>query len=377
LISQVKEVITYVWPYDYWHDRYQAYYRVGLREHLAAVGGKLTEESVGRHPSVLRMMRRLRDSHKVGRVLGVGTGRRVLDAVALMARGSGSSPSGLFHPLVGQYLFRLTDGSVLNVCVDAEDSGSVASPALLDWCSLYFKTNYWPSFNYDPKVAPLCNGNPLLLGRISKLRALRSVPSSYDVCFVVRLRGGSYDEEKLEHNIRFLEALARTPCSKYLLGYLVAGDIPAQERRLAAQGIPTTRVSMPLKQLWDVSSRSRLNILRLGMHACVPWRMMDMLAIGAAPLLDQLPFTLWPHPLEEEKHFFSLGAITPSSRAVAEDAFYRDVPEMVMSLLTTSERIDAMRGTTAGYFDEHVSPNAVGAHMCGAVMHLAARGSID
>ena len=140
----------------------------------------------------------------------------------------------------------------------------------------------------------------------------------------------------MEHNLRFLEAVARFPGRKYLLACLVVGDIEATKRRLESQGISCTTGRVPLLELWRICSESRINIIRLGVEDCIPWRMTDLLAMGACPVLDQRPFTIWPQPLQEgDSHYLSLEAHTPVDRATADDSAYQSIPSRLDSILAS------------------------------------------
>src|SRR5947209_4060660 len=147
----IELVLTYSSPYDYWHDRYQAYYRVGIRRFLASAAVRFRSVSLSRFPKALRALRRIRHSSQLERILR-GRGSHLLSTASdWLARGfSGARlpPSRTFHPLVGQYLFRMKDGREWKVCIDAQDGGEIASRELLGWSDLYFKASYWPSMAY-------------------------------------------------------------------------------------------------------------------------------------------------------------------------------------------------------------------------------------
>lgn len=365
----VEAVRASSFPYDYWHDRYQEYYVDGLRRYLESRGGHLEAGSTAGARAWLRRLRTARYSHRVGRLAGPGAPvvHRTIDAVAwaLGAR------QPLRSPLVGHYDFELGGGRIVRACIDSQDSGDLADPAALDRCDVYFKTNYWADRRYPDKVVPLFNGNPLILPSLDELRALRSQPAEYDLCMVVRVWGGKDEEEGVEHCIRLLEAAARIPCRKFLLAYLVAGDRDALALRLRRSAIPSTTAPLPLKRLWEVTSRSRLNVVRLGMHHCIPWRMCDSLAMGSCTVLDQPPKTIWPVPLNEAEHFWAAAAVTTPDRPTADPDAYRAFAELVEGCLREPERIDQMRRSAADYFDRHLDPGRVGQLICETISGLA------
>ena len=184
---------------------------------------------------------------------------------------------------MGQYTFRFTSGREINVSIDSSDSGEDPNPSLLAESDIYFKTNYWIGRDYDHKTVPMYNCNPLVLRHLGLLREMRPRPARYDLCLVVRVWGGRDEVEGVEHCVRLLEAVTRAPGRKYLLAYLVAGDTKALAARLSKLGIRSTTTPVPLKDLWSIAAQSLINIIRLGMHHCVPWRMCDLLALGGVP----------------------------------------------------------------------------------------------
>ena len=103
------------------------------------------------------------------------------------------------------------------------------------------------------------------------------------------------------------------------------------------------------------------------MHHCIPWRMCDLLALGACPVLDQPPKTVWPIPLRDGSHYSTLNLLTSPGRPTAEEESYRCVPDVLDSLLCESERVERLRGATADYFDQHLQPEHVGRSICEAV----------
>jgi hypothetical protein len=373
----VVRVETCISPYDYWHDRYQAYYREGLLRYLSQQGERLEVRSIPRFPKVLALLRAVRNSSRVRRALGPAAPslHRSLDRFAGMLGGKRSASSGLFHPLVGQYQFYF-DGAQARVCLDASDSGNICSPELLEQSDVYLKTNYWKGRLYDSRVVPFYNGNPLILPHIGRLRSMRSRPPEYDFCFVVRVWGGRDEVEGVEHNIRLLEAAARAPGRKFLHAYLVAGDTAALEERLRKQGITCSTAPLPLKELWRIAAVSRLNMIRLGMHACVPWRMIDLLALGACPVLDQPVLTVWPEPMREGVHFLHLGAVATPGACMANERAYSDIPARLEQFLTDDRLVREIRANAADYFDRHLAPEAVGRCFFETVLNHTARRAV-
>jgi hypothetical protein len=265
-----------------------------------------------------------------------------------------------FASLVGEYLYCLDALHAAKVCIDTHDSGTVNAPSLVEQCHVYLKTNYWKGYDYDARVRPFYNCNPVVLPHLATLKAMRAQLPVFDLCFIVRVWGGPTGIEGVEHCLRLLEAVAKVRGKKFLLAELVIGDTHAQARRLHRSGIPTTTGRFGLRQLWDVTARSRLNVTRLGNHHCMSWRMTDNLALGACTVLDQHPKTLWPVSLMPHQHYFSLNATTSNEQPVAPDSDYAMIPELLEELLSQWDLHEDMRQCSAEYFDRHMHPIQIG-----------------
>jgi hypothetical protein len=358
----VRRVTAFTRPYDSRYERYQAYYRDGLRLSCDAKGAEFRTVPMTRMAPLLRASRHVRDQYLVRaptpHVL------KTADRAARFVEGPLQTPSSAFHHLVGQYVFEAQGGEPHHVCIDAADYPVPPNDDLVAWSDTYFKTNYWPSVAYPQHVRPLVNGDPLILGRIDALRALRAQPKEVDLCFVARVWGGRKTVEGVEHNLRLLEALSRARCSKTIVAVLVAGDVDAQAQRLNRLDITCRRKMMNSRELWDSMARARLNVVRLGMHRCIPWRMAGTLAIGACLVVDQPPPSRWPEPLRENVNFLELGAAT-SEDAIA--ASYEQIPERIEAWLQDPETVERIGRANASYFDRYADPSVVGASIVAAV----------
>ncbi len=363
----IEGVQAFVRPYDYWSARYQTYSRAGLRAHCAAVGATFSLVPTTRLPRVVGPMRHVWDRY-ISRLPGRWTGSAT-DRLAHVLEGPVRTPSSYFHDSVGQYRFLTRDGAVHNVCIDAADYPELRSPELVEWSDVYFKANRWPSVEYPPNVRPVVNGDPLILRRISELRSYRSAPKDLDVCFIVRVWGGRDGVEGIEHNLRLIEAVNRARCSKVLVAYLVTGDVAAVASRLRRSGIPSTTRPVRGRRLWRLMARARLNVIRLGMHDCIPWRMAGALAMGACVVLDQPPRAEWPNPLREGANFLNLGCAPPQSA----DEGYARIPELIERWLGDRRGLEEIMRANAEYFDHHVVPHRVGEHIVATVGRLGER----
>lgn len=338
-------------PYNQTHDRYQAYYRTGLSAYCSRHGMPF-QETGSRFPSLLRLLGKIRASKKLNRCPG---GPALMDTFARFM----GAHAGRDHAL-GTYILH-GHGETVKIVIDAFDSGELQSDQLLNWCDIYFKTNYWPTRVYPPKTLPMTNLNPDVLPHLEYLREARKAEKEWDLFAFFRIWGGVDELEGVEHNLALLETLARVKCKKFLLASLVTGDTGAAAARLKSAGIPFTTAWMPRSEVWRLAAHSRLNIVRHGMHQCIPWRMTEILAMGGCPVLDYASTTRWHVPLEEDVHYLNLGVPYRPAQAAAFD---RDgVVGRVEAWLADQSRLRRIGQNTALYFDEHLTPERLGGYI--------------
>ncbi|HEX3345705.1 MAG TPA: hypothetical protein VHS09_14075 [Polyangiaceae bacterium] len=330
---------------------------------------------MGRHPRFLRVVRRARDAYRLRPLFArIRWLQPAIDRIAARVEGEVVAPAQTFVESASHYLIT-AGGRQVRVCVDADDDGGRIDEQVVDWSDVYFKTNYWPTLNYAPKIQPFVNADPLVIPQLDTFRRYRSVPKEHDLCMVVRVWGGKDEVEGVEHNLRLIEAVARARCTKFLYAYLVAGDISAAARRLERQGIPCGTAPVPPARLWRISAASRLNVIRLGMHYCVPWRVTGALAIGSGIVLDRAPLTRWPEPLTAGMHYLALGTETDTSRPLATDAQYADIPGKIEAWLGDRPLAGRLGRNNADYYDRFVAPQQVGQLMVAAAARFATGGS--
>ncbi len=371
--NHIENVRAFIRPHSRWHDTYQEYYHEGLRAASQRLDTTFQITSMSRLPRILGLMRHVQDEGYLLKLQTIGRFlERGLDGLGDMLEGQVHLPSPYFDSGTGQYLVRLGDGTTRKVCIDAVDYPELSSPELVGWSDLYFKTNWWPSVDYPQNVRPLVNGDPMVLDRIAALRTARRTPKEYDLCCIVRVWGGRDTIEGIEHNLRLLEAVKRARGINVMLAVLVVGDRDEHARRLERAGVPSTTRSVPATEIWRLTAASRLNIIRLGVHDCVPWRMTGSLALGSCVVLDQSPRSRWPEPLLPGRNYLSLGLDTGGERSVAAAGAYDAVPDLLESWLATPGLVEEIAHVNAGYFDEHVAPERVGAHILEEVSGLGA-----
>lgn len=353
-------------PYAPFHDDYQRYYQAGLEAHARTSGARFQLTPLSRAPRLLRRLRTIRDRNFAGR-LGLGRANALFDAVGHRVEGPLHTPSGHFEATVGQYLLAYADGSEQRLCIDAGDSPEIGGETLRAWSDVYLKTNYWTERTYPENVRPMVNADPLMLSRLDVLRRQRSAPKDVDLSFVVRIWGGADGVEGIEHNLRLLEAVTRAPGSKRLLAVVLAGDIERTLRHLRELGVPATTRGISAGELWRLTAASRLNVFRLGLHYCVPWRMTGSLAVGSCIVLDRPPLSRWPEPLREMVNYLSLGALVAPGTPVASDAQYDEIPDRIAEWLGRPALLDQVRESNAQYFDAFLAPGQVGRQIVEAV----------
>ena len=308
-------------------------------------------ETGSRFSRQLRFLQRVRASSKFSTYQ---LRRALIDGLARLL----GARSGAEHAF-GRYVLHEGDAA-LKIAIDAFDTGELRSEELTKWCDIYFKTNYWPTRTYPPKVLPLANLNPDVLPHALYLREARSAEKEWDLYGFFRVWGGTDELEGIEHNLALFETLARVKCRKYLLAYLVSGDTRAAAR-LKKAGVPYTSSWVPRSEVWRIAARSRLNIVRHGMHECIPWRMTDMLAMGACPVLDYAATTRWHVPLQENVHYLNLGAAYNRSQVDRFDP--KEVAGRVEAWLADRNRLLGIGLNTARYFDDYLTPERLGSYM--------------
>jgi hypothetical protein len=321
-------------------------------------------------------MRRIRDAYRLRPVFDRAPWLLPsIDRLAAALEADVLPPARVFVPTASHFVVVTSGGLEVRLCVDSDDEGDRIDEAMLAWSDVYLKTNYWPTLRYPPKVKPFVNADPLVIRQLRTLRSHRDAAKELDVCMVVRVWGGKDEEEGVEHNLRLIEAVARARGSKFLYAYLVTGDIAACARRLQRQGIPHGTDPVPGARLWQAMAASRLNVIRLGMHYCVPWRITGALAIGAGIVLDRAPLTRWPEPLTEGVNYVALGTETDRHRPLGTDAQYAAIPDQIDAWLAERELALRLGRANARYFDRFVDPEALGEQML-AVAEQHARSAL-
>jgi hypothetical protein len=197
---------------------------------------------------------------------------------------------------------------------------------------------------------------------VGYLKSLRKLQKKYEFLFISRIYAGP--GANVEHNLRLFEELAKIPCRSKIRAIFIGfkegdSEMCGYRDRLEAAGVEATDEHFSFDDLMRMSAESRICVIRAGVHSCITWRLLNMLAIGAAVVLDAKPFSSWPVPLEEGKNFLSLGLrITPDcGPAPAED--YAGIMEKMETFLMDFGALHQIGGNNRQYFDNHAHPMQV------------------
>jgi hypothetical protein len=363
----------YLHPYDRWYPLFQEYYAESLRRYLGGCGGRFTRLAMTRAPDLLAALRRVRYATRLESLRQRSPWiPAALDRGAGFLGGAPRLPGGAFHGCVGQYELTDKHGQRHRVCIDSCDYPQLASEPLAAWSDVYFKSNFGTAAAYPRNVRPCPNCSPLVLRHLAAFTAARTAPKEFDVCFLVHVAGGRDGTEGIEHNLRLAESVARLGRRACICAYLSCGDTTAQAVRLERAGIPASRRMMPAAHYWDRVARSRLTVIRLGMHDCIPWALTGAFALGACVVLDRSPLTLWPQPLQPGEHYLDLGICFPAGRHCGAPAEYDAVPERLAGWLREVELTTAIAARAAAYFDRELHPVRLGASLFAALERPAA-----
>jgi hypothetical protein len=361
----LRKITAMSYPYDYGYDLYQEYYWKSLDVYCRSRGVAFMKVSNVRFPGFFRNLRKIRNSYKLRRAFRGSWFPAIVDASArAVSLGKATMPA----PHVGIYVFNFDDFGETPVCIDSSDTHEISCEHA-NRCAVYFKTNFWRGTDYPSNVFPLPNMNPLVGRDMDLFRKLRTASFKWDLFAFVRVWGGKNEVDGIDHNIRVLEKLSKVKCKSFVLAYLVCGDIAAQKARLDSLGIRWTTRPMPAQELWKIASESRLNLVRMGMHQCTPWRLIDILAMGRIPIFDYSPLSQWPVPLLENQNFLNLD-FNPT-----EADSRKCMTEAVCDWISDTHLLSSICQKNAEYFDRHLAFEKLGGAVVGTVELLHSRKS--
>lgn len=263
----------------------------------------------------------------------------------------------------GRYVAEI-DGAEVRFAIDCVDQPEIREieRASYDWSDIYFKANRRRTIEYDAKVLPLVNSNGWLNARrVAQLRALRATPKDIDVSFVSNVWGGR------EHNVRLFEQLGRLRGRTELKAIFPPGFDPEEtegfERRLAAAGVPSSDRHVPLRDLTRILARSKIVFFRAGKAINLPWRTIDLLALGSCVVIDSAPVVDWYVPLRPGVNFVDCGIERALDTSPAPAEQYEAIVPTIESLLADESRMEEIRQANARYFDDVCAPLPLGRHI--------------
>jgi hypothetical protein len=268
-----------------------------------------------------------------------------------------------FNAHVGEYEVVFSGRKKLRFAIDAHDHRDIRSEPILNKSDLYFKSNKWGNVPYPDKVIPVINGNGLINEKQKgQLISLRGQEPIYDLIFISRVWGGR------EHNIRIFEQIAKIPCKKKVLALFTESDktqeaTPAFMNRLEKAQIEFTYNDVDTGRLWEETARSRWVLVRAGKHLCIPWRMIDLLTLNSAVIIDSDPYPKWPTPLQEGINFYSLGINRPFDTDPAIQQEYDLIPDKIQSILGDTNLAEQISHNNKMYFEDHVDFPKVGQYI--------------
>lgn len=275
-------------------------------------------------------------------------------------------------PLTASYCLVTQDRKYV-FAIDPTDSASIEQLDVCEEVDIYFKANRWGCREYPENIRPIVNGNGMLNERrINFLRSLRGQTKMHNVVFISRVWGG------IEHNVRCFEALKRIPGDNLLLAIFTqsrsTSSIAYLKEKASAReylekiGIRCIEHQINPSKLWHALARSRVVFLRAGKHLCIPWRLLDLLAMGSVTVMDSTPYPTWPQALFPGKHFLSCGIPRQGTTDPGPPEAYENVAEVIRSALGDDKTRNNVAYSAAEYFDQNACPEAVGRYIAGELM---------
>ena len=187
-------------------------------------------------------------------------------------------------------------------------------------------------------------------------------------------RPAGHDGDRLDNRAqprRLFEQLASVAGNNVLHAIFPPGTPPDEASdgmlRLSALGVRVSERDIPLTELWELMARAKVVFVRAGKYLCVPWRMIDMLCLGTAMVVDSAFRPEWPEPLQPGVNYLDCGLVRPEDTSPAPSEQYPRVADVLTAALHASDMLSEMRRTNARYFDEHAAPERVGVYVAATI----------
>lgn len=275
---------------------------------------------------------------------------------------------------ISLFVIKSCGNNDLKIAIDAQDSPTLANQKVHDWCDIYFKSNYWPSYDYSQKIRPIVNGNGMLSHlRLRYITEMRNRPKDLDVSCIIRIwAGGGFDPD---HCLKLLAELGKLSCRKFLLAIFTGFNEDSQDlktyiRFCTASSIPYSLKPIDYNKLIEVSARSRIVILRNGVSSCIPWRFLDMLCLGACVVFDHQPLVAWPDPLLCGIHYLALdlppmmlGRKIDSQRSTTSPSSFSRIRLSLEAYLKQDSLVKRVGLNALSYYQSSCSPREVGMYI--------------
>ena len=89
--------------------------------------------------------------------------------------------------------------------------------------------------------------------------------------------------------------------------------------------------------------------------------------MGACVVYDGMPHTIWPEPLIPGEQYLDGGCAVGADYSLPDTSRYELLRERIETLLAEPERMHRLRSAASTYFDNHLTPSAIGSYLLGRV----------
>ncbi|MGD9210047.1 MAG: hypothetical protein PVI90_04695 [Desulfobacteraceae bacterium] len=280
---------------------------------------------------------------------------------------------------VGRYIFDLGSNRI-KVAIDVADGNPIRDRRTYNWSDIYFKANKWESLDYPEKVFPLVNGNGTLTKtKLDQIKFFRNSEKKNDLVFMTIIYNSTSEKlfyNNIEHHIRLFETLAKLDCKKYLKA-IIPPKYPQKEMTKYLHRLDRAKVQwsnswdgMSSLSFWNHLAEAQIVFLRPGKHACISWRMIDLLCMGACIVYDGSPHPNWPVPLIAGQNFVDCGCGLGIDESLPPIEQYDRIRQVIEKMLTDPQKMKFIRRNNRNYFDNHASPLNVATYILNTVKAL-------
>lgn len=277
---------------------------------------------------------------------------------------------------VGRYVCDMRSKQV-KIAIDSADGRAIRDKEAFQWCDIYFKANKWEGVDYPAKVLPIVNGNGNLDNvKLNRIKDLRNQEKKIDLNFMAIVYASSNRDlffNNIEHHIRLFEALAKLECKKFLKA-IIPKQYPIEMmgeylNRLDRAGVPWSYSwdGMSSEQFWRHLAEAKVVFQRPGKHACISWRMIELLCMGACIAYDLALFPNWPVPLIADRNYIDCGCGLGRDNSLPPIERYNAIIGSIEKLLADDRKMETMREYNRHYFDHHANPQSVANYILNTV----------